>query len=589
MRKIIIVNILFIVVFSSIVYAPPPTPHNVAGKVFNSDGIGVDNGIMVRINDTTNKNYVFTKVDAPPIPFLKGIYSTTIDGSDNDDIVATAWNQSHYNSTKSTLAATTTTVNLYLNKFRPSETNVSFLLIQNNSQYNQSNLTQVSINMIVIGGANGVNCYAILNITDTSVLNLSSDHYIHSLENIDLGSTVTTTWNVTGLGIGNTTLHVSTYCDSDGENFDRVDHDAVYNVTLVEGYGPPIVNLVSPDNDSVYSIVYNDITFMYNVSGELAISNCSLLINNTINQTNLTIKRNTDQYFYETFPAGRYNWSVVCTLNSTNKIKGYSITYFFTISSNTAPDVNNLTVDDPISLLIGSVTKVYCNASVMDFDNISDIKSVNVSLHHLLVDADSEQDNNNHYINNSCEIVGTSEFIQNYSCSFNIYYYADPGIWSCNFTAYDYSDNFGSSRIDTNVDELVAIDVAQTTIDFGGFDPANTSVDDVNLTITNLGNMDINISLKGFGDREGDNLSMVCSKGNISIGYEKYSASYGEPYVNMVKLNSTLQQIANFSLPQRTNDTNYKKDRNNTYWKISIPYGVKGPCNGSVNLVALLS
>ena len=55
----------------------------------------------------------------------------------------------------------------------------------------------------------------------------------------------------------------------------------------------------------------------------------------------------------------------------------------------------------------------------------------------------------------------------------------------------------------------------------------------------------------------------------------------------MVNLTTTAKQIGNFTLPQRTDDEEYKEDRNNTYWKIKIPYGVKGPCNGSIKLIAI--
>jgi len=93
---LIFVSIITLALISGIVSAPP-APHNVKGRVFNSDGItGVENGIPVLIYDVNNSNSVKTEVYAPPIPSLKGAYSASINSSDNDLINVTSWNSTHY-------------------------------------------------------------------------------------------------------------------------------------------------------------------------------------------------------------------------------------------------------------------------------------------------------------------------------------------------------------------------------------------------------------------------------------------------------------------------------------------------------------
>ncbi len=578
--------VILLFVFT-IVTAAAPTPHNVMGRVFHSDGVtGVDNGFPVRINNTDSGDVALTYVYAPPIPSLKGYYLATINGSDNDNIIVISWNGSHYGTNTSLLASTTTSVNVVINTTRPSETNVTILTLEDNDVFNLSNITQISAQISIIGGSNGIDCYAVLNISNSSVLNLSGDTYSHYLGNIDLGDSTTTDWDVVGLEEGSLDIVVNAYCDSDGILLDQLHNDSVTNLTLFDSIGP-IIELISPENNTALANTGNPTTFTYNVTDGSEIANCSLLINNTVNWTNSTVQKGIEQYFYQTLPLGSYTWSVTCVDNGSLNMNTTSAVYNITVSGNRIPSISNMVIDDPIDLTIGGIKKVFCNASVNDDDNISDIASVNSTLYHILSEANAPDDNNDHYTNSTCTIVSSSKFQLNYSCGYSLYYYANQGIWSCNITAYDESNNTGSSRIDTNVNELVALNISPSFIEYGELEAGNTSEEDENLTITNLGNADINISLEGYAEEEGDGLSMNCQNNNISVEYEKYSVNFGDSYEDMINLTSSSTQIANFTLLQRTNDTNYKNDRNNTYWKISIPLGASGPCNGTINLLAI--
>ena len=467
-----------------------------------------------------------------------------------------------------------------------SETYATITDPANNSLFNISGINNITAQIKNIGGQTGTNCYAVLSISNGSVLDISGDTYSHSLSSINIGSSTTTSWNIAGLDEGNINITVNSYCDSDGINLDNVNYDSVNNITL-QDITTPVINLTYPADNSNVSYLQNPVSFIYNVTDESGIINCSLVLNSNINQTNHTIEKGISQYFYQTLDPGSYNWSIECTDNSSSRIKGFSQIYNFTLLSNNAPFVSNLEIDDPIDLNPGSIKIIHCNFTVTDNDNISDIKSVNSTLYHSSVNPDSQDDNNSHYTNNSCEITDSSEFIQDYSCSFSMLYYSNPETWSCNITAYDNSSASGSSKIDTNVNELIALDVTPSLIDYGDLQAGNISQEDSNLTITNLGNRGINITLEGYGITEEDGLAMDCLQNNIPVGYEKYSVNFQENYINMVNLTATAHQISNFTLPQRTDDTFYKEDRNNTYWKINIPYGAKGQCNGSIKLIAI--
>ncbi|MBI4981476.1 hypothetical protein HZC30_08055 [Candidatus Woesearchaeota archaeon] len=83
------------------------------------------------------------------------------------------------------------------------------------------------------------------------------------------------------------------------------------NATLTE-IVPPVINLVSPEDNNVSGT--GNVTFIYNVSDSSNISNCKLIINNSVNQTNTSITKDINQNFtLNNMHNGIYSWSVNCT------------------------------------------------------------------------------------------------------------------------------------------------------------------------------------------------------------------------------------------------------------------------------------
>ena len=74
----------------------------------------------------------------------------------------------------------------------------------------------------------------------------------------------------------------------------------------------PQITLIAPLNDSEHTSC-NNITFVYNVSDESDITNCSLIINGLINITNTSVQKDTNQSIYSTLADSLYTWSVNCT------------------------------------------------------------------------------------------------------------------------------------------------------------------------------------------------------------------------------------------------------------------------------------
>jgi PGF-pre-PGF domain-containing protein len=114
----------------------------------------------------------------------------------------------------------------------------------------------------------------------------------------------------------------------------------------------PVVNLISPANNTGDSD--GNLTFNYNVTDLDDISNCSLLINNVVNQTDTSIYEDeiTKSFILNNVKVGRYNWSVNCTEDN-GLINGSETRVFSVIPNNgydgedttdlTAVNVSNVT------------------------------------------------------------------------------------------------------------------------------------------------------------------------------------------------------------------------------------------------------
>ena len=355
-----------------------PSPHNVEGKIYTNDSNGVQNGIPVLINNTaTGDNKTLTYVNAPPAVPHRGSYSATIIGNDNDLIVVTSWNRTHFGNNTAPLGSRATVVDVILNMTRPSEANVTILEPLNNSPKNKSLVFNVTVNITILG-SDGIDCNATISFSDNYVMNITPDeNFTHVLGDIPFEGYKLTNWTVKGLKDGASNISVSARCDSDGRNFEHLDTDTTHNITI----------------------------------------------------------------------------------------------------QNLPPAVGDLVIVDMIDLIAGSNLTVYCNASVNDTNLVTDIRVVNGTFYQQSVGANAADDNNDHYSNSSCINVSSSKFQSNYSCSFNVAYYANNGTWFCNISAFDDVNATDFDNINTSINELLAIDVSPLIIDYGRLQVSNISND----------------------------------------------------------------------------------------------------------------
>jgi hypothetical protein len=252
--------------------------------------------------------------------------------------------------------------------------------------------------------------------------------------------------------------------------------------------------------------------------------------------------------------------------------------------TNSAPLVLNAYLDTPINLVAYNNKTVYCNVTVFDFDNQTLI--VNSTLYiNASTSTNSPDDGNNHYSNTTCARITPQDRLMNYTCSFTVRYYANNNTnWICNSTVKDTKNATGNNVSSlATVNPLVAIKIP-AILDYGNLE-VNQISNDTLANITNAGNRDANISVEGYGNLSGDGFAFICDFGSIAINYERYNRTSVDPgFTFMTPLNGSTSMIPRFWVPQRTDEV--LDSTNITVWKVQIPVGAGGVCNGKILFTA---
>ena len=128
-----------------------------------------------------------------------------------------------------------------------------------------------------------------------------------------------------------------------------------YNFSLERSFtidlNPPTIWLESP-MDGVTESSGNNITFLYNLSDISQIINCSLMINNTINDTEWVVTKDTSQTFISELSNGVYEWGINCT--DALGVSNVSETRALIVDSNIGPQVDSIVVYKNISFNINN-------------------------------------------------------------------------------------------------------------------------------------------------------------------------------------------------------------------------------------------
>lgn len=389
----------------------------------------------------------------------------------------------------------------------------------------------------------------------------------------------------------------------EGGNGRYIQYKAVF--TTSDKYFTPIlenvsinytIDIIRPEvNSSINNTapkIGEIINFTANISDTSGLSFCQFIDNMSLDGS----KR-----FFNTSISGKND---KCSQNYTISLPKKSVINFTLLVNDTYGNINrtefaitlvnwianltNIAILSPINLNVGNTTFIECNATVADNDNISDIKSVNATFYQPSIGSDAPNDNNNRYTNLSCFAFANSTFESNYTCGFNLLYYANNGTWECSIAPVDNDDAIASGNISAVISELMAIDVSPSIIDYGTLKAVISA--DVNVTMKNFGNIPINVTLRGFAPNESLaylNLSMACEEGNISNTNHRFSITNGSNFLEMTSLNNETLPIQNITLQQRTDDVIFGNDTNSTFWKLQVPALTFGICNGTIIFSAI--
>ncbi len=259
--------------------------------------------------------------------------------------------------------------------------------------------------------------------------------------------------------------------------------------------------------------------------------------------------------------------------------------------TNAYPEVLRVNTPATITLNAGTTKLIYCNASLRDWNGYDDIVEVNATLwENDTYTQGAALNNNSKYFNSSCTRTQANGYYANYSCGFDVWYYANASTkWICNLSVIDKFNFTGSNSNLTNILPIYAVNITPI-IDYGQMFLATYSAN-TTANITNIGNININISVYGYGGKNpatGAGLAMTCQNGgNITINNEKYSISSDHDWSSKIALTATPQNISNLTVPKRMTTIEW----NTTYWQLytdptNTPFGI---CNGTVVFAAELS
>ncbi len=252
-----------------------------------------------------------------------------------------------------------------------------------------------------------------------------------------------------------------------------------------------------------------------------------------------------------------------------------------------------------IGLSEGTTELLRCNATINDLNGLGDITAVNATIYDATsYNSSSANDNNYHYFSTTCSNSSINVSALAISCNFSVWYYANNASWNCNVSARD-SSNISNTSIDATpptITQLAALNLSTNLIDFGEMTPGETTTNagEKNVNVTNTGNVHINLSLDGYGVVDGDNLSMNCTIGNITISNLRYNVTSAKDF-DTAMWNLTDEKlplgIPSYKILQKVDDGDGANlnSTNTTYWKLRIPIGsARGFCNGTVTFSAVV-
>jgi hypothetical protein len=269
---------------------------------------------------------------------------------------------------------------------------------------------------------------------------------------------------------------------------------------------------------------------------------------------------------------------------------------------NVYPEILNVSIEDnaaSFTLTPNSTKLLRCVAVVRDYNGENDINFSNSTFFDNFSSSEGgANDNNIHYTNSSCNMTNDFGSYNGYSddvytklvnCTYQVWYYANATAWNCTVMVNDSYDWRAKGYDLITISPLLALGLPDF-IYYGTVNATYVSGENIS-NVTNYGNVPVNLSLSGYGFKENDGNAMNCTLGsnkNITIEKEKYNLTtshsgdltLSEFIANYTNL--TINPVTKrFDLDFRHNDI-LNEAWNHTYWRIYVPVGVAGTCQGNI-------
>jgi hypothetical protein len=266
--------------------------------------------------------------------------------------------------------------------------------------------------------------------------------------------------------------------------------------------------------------------------------------------------------------------------------KNYSVRSTVNVT-NAYPEIINISCNSGQSVVLtaGTTKSINCTVKIRDYNGWDDVNYVNSTFYYFLNASSDPDDNNTHYTNTSCsQTSNDGQYLVNWTCSFDVWYYANNGTWRANATVNDSYATKDNDYGNASLSALLALNVT-SLIDFGNLAVTETSPSAVQANVTNLGNVPMNISVYGYGGNSevaGAGYAMLCEQRNITISNERYDLSSATLYDSMTPLTVSYVPIPGIKIIKQTQPGVYMV--NSTYWRLHVnltnnPFGI---CNGTV-------
>ncbi|MFH0859877.1 MAG: hypothetical protein V1921_01620 [Candidatus Altiarchaeota archaeon] len=249
---------------------------------------------------------------------------------------------------------------------------------------------------------------------------------------------------------------------------------------------------------------------------------------------------------------------------------------------NSPPTLGVITSSDDVTPTYNASTIVRCNVTVTDVDGYDDVAvggAVRGVIWHSTSTFGSVDELQTHYSNSSCgQLANDGLNSINYSCTFYLRWYANPGEWTCAINVSDrFSSNVSNSKEDITIASFKGIG-AQNTLAFGTMGPGDVTAlgREASLQVTNQGTTEADVQLSVGGD-------LYCAVGTIPSSNIHYDTS-SKAYASMCAMGSSCPAVEEqFDL--RTRNSADTSDPSETlYFGIHIPIGVSGTCTTSVTV-----